>query len=80
MKIEPGATLQEARIGSEYHNGYTVTNAGTISGGTFYGKVICEAGAVISGGTFKELPELMLQAARSPLKMAPLKRLVIPAA
>lgn len=53
VKIEPGATLQEARIGSEYHNGYTVTNAGTISGGTFYGKVICEAGTVISGGTFK---------------------------
>lgn len=53
VKIEPGATLQEARIGSEYHNGYTVTNAGTISGGTFYGKVICEAVAVISGGTFK---------------------------
>lgn len=53
VKIEPGATLQEARIGSEYHNGYTVTNAGTTSGGTFYGKVICEAGAVISGGTFK---------------------------
>ena len=53
VKIEPGATLQEARIGSEYHNGYTVTNAVTISGGTFYGKVICEAGAVISGGTFK---------------------------
>lgn len=53
VKIDPGATLQEARIGSEYHNGYTVTNAGTISGGTFYGKVICEAGAVISGGTFK---------------------------
>ena len=53
VKIEPGATLQEARIGSEYHNGYTVTNAGTISGGTFYGKVICEAGAVVSGGTFK---------------------------
>lgn len=53
VKIEPGAILQEARIGSEYHNGYTVTNAGTISGGTFYGKVICEAGAVISGGTFK---------------------------
>ena len=53
VKIEPGATLQEARIGSEYHNGYTVTNAGTISGGTFYGKVICEAGAVISVGTFK---------------------------
>lgn len=54
LKIEPNATLQEARIGSEYHNGYTVTNAGTISGGTFYGKVICEAGAVISGGTFKK--------------------------
>lgn len=53
LKIEPNATLQEVRIGSEYHNGYTVTNAGTISGGTFYGKVICEAGAVISGGTFK---------------------------
>lgn len=53
VKIEPDATLQEARIGSEYHNGYTVTNAGTISGGTFYGKVICKAGAVISGGTFK---------------------------
>lgn len=53
VKIEPNATLQEARIGSEYHNGYTVTNAGTISGGTFYGKVICEAGAIISGGTFK---------------------------
>lgn len=53
VKIEPNATLQEARIGSEYHNGYTVTNAGTISGGTFYGKVICEAEAVISGGTFK---------------------------
>lgn len=53
IKIEADATLQEARIGSEYHNGYTVTNAGTISGGTFYGKVICETGAVISGGTFK---------------------------
>lgn len=53
VKIEPGATLQEARIGSEYHNGYTVTNAGTISGGTFYGKVTCEAGAVIKDGTFK---------------------------
>lgn len=53
VKIEPNATLQEARIGSEYHSRYTVTNAGTISGGTFYGKVICEAGAVISGGTFK---------------------------
>lgn len=54
VKIEPNATLQEARIGSEYHNGYTVTNAGTISGGTFYGKVTCEAGAVIGGGTFKK--------------------------
>ena len=53
VKIEPDATLQEARIGSEYHNGYTVTNAGTISGGTFYGKVTCAAGAVVSGGTFK---------------------------
>lgn len=53
IKIEADATLQEARIGSDYANNYTVTNAGTISGGTFYGKVICEAGAVISGGTFK---------------------------
>ena len=54
VKIEAGATLQEARIGSDYANNYTVTNAGTISGGTFYGKVTCEAGAVISGGTFKK--------------------------
>ena len=53
VKIEAGATLQEARIGSEHDTRYTVTNAGTISGGTFYGKVTCEAGAVISGGTFK---------------------------
>lgn len=53
IKIEADATLQEARIGSDYANNYTVTNAGTISGGTFYGKVICKAGAVISGGTFK---------------------------
>lgn len=53
LKIEAGATLKEARIGSDYANNYTVTNAGTISGGTFYGKVTCEAGAVISGGTFK---------------------------
>ena len=53
VKIEAGATLQEARIGSDYANNYTVTNAGTISGGTFYGKVTCAAGAVISGGTFK---------------------------
>ena len=54
VKIKPGATLQEARIGSEYHNGYTVTNAGTISGGTFYGKVTCAAGAAIKDGTFKK--------------------------
>lgn len=53
VKIEAGATLQEARIGSDYANNYTVTNAGTISGGTFYGKVTCAAGAVVSGGTFK---------------------------
>ena len=53
VKIEAGATLKEARIGSDYDYQYTVTNAGTISGGTFYGKVTCEAGAVISGGTFK---------------------------
>ena len=53
VKIEAGATLQEARIGSEHDTRYTVTNAGTISGGTFYGKVTCEDGAVISGGTFK---------------------------
>ena len=54
VKIEAGATLKEARIGSDYANNYTVTNAGTISGGTFYGKVTCAAGAVISGGTFKK--------------------------
>lgn len=54
VKIEPDATLQEARIGSEYDSRYTVTNAGTISDGTFYGKVTCEAGAVIGGGTFKK--------------------------
>lgn len=54
IKIEAGATLQEARIGSDYANNYTVTNAGTISGGTFYGKVTCAAGAVVSGGTFKK--------------------------
>ena len=52
VKIEAGATLQEARIGSDYDDRYTVTNAGTISGGTFYGKVTCAAGT-ISGGTFK---------------------------
>lgn len=54
VKIEAGATLQEARIGSDYANNYTVTNAGTISGGTFYSKVTCAAGAVVSGGTFKK--------------------------
>ena len=53
VKIEAGATLQEARIGSDYANNYTVTNAGTISGGTFYGKVTCVAGAVIEDGNFK---------------------------
>ena len=53
VKIEEGATLKEARIGSNYDDKYTVTNAGTISDGTFYGKVTCAAGAVISGGTFK---------------------------
>ena len=53
VKIEAGATLQDAQIGSKYETYYTVTNAGTISGGTFYGKVTCEDGAVISGGDFK---------------------------
>lgn len=59
VKIEPGATLQEARIGSEYHNGYTVTNAGTISGGTFKGKRTCSVDIdncekiVINGGSFE---------------------------
>ena len=53
VKIEAGATLQEARIGSEHDTRYTVTNAGTISGGTFYATVTCEDGAVISGGDFK---------------------------
>lgn len=55
VKIEAGATLQEARIGSDYDYQYTVTNAGTISGGTFYGKVTCAAGAVIKDGTFKNV-------------------------
>lgn len=54
LKIEAGATLQEAQIGSNYDDKYTVTNAGTISGGTFYATVTCAAGAVVSGGTFKE--------------------------
>ena len=53
IQIGKEATLLDAQIGSDYDDWYTVTNAGTISGGTFYGKVICEAGAVISGGTFK---------------------------
>ena len=53
IKIEADATLQEAQIGSDYASRYTVTNAGTISGGTFYGKVTCAAGT-ISGGTFKK--------------------------
>ena len=54
LKIEAGATLQEAQIGSNYDDKYTVTNAGTISGGTFYATVTCAAGAVVSGGTFKK--------------------------
>ena len=61
VKIEPNATLQEARIGSEYHNGYTVTNAGTISGGTFEEVVEMNEsneGAKIEGGTFKKGIEL----------------------
>ena len=53
VKIKPGATLQEARIGSDYDNWYTVINAGTISGGTFYATVTCAAGAVIKDGNFK---------------------------
>ena len=55
VKIEAGATLQDVRIGSEYDTYHTVTNAGTISGGTFYATVTCEDGAVISGGEF-EIP------------------------
>lgn len=54
LKIEAGATLQETQIGSNYDDKYTVTNAGTISGGTFYATVTCVAGAVVSGGTFKK--------------------------
>ena len=54
VKIEEGATLKEARIGSDYYNQYTVTNAGTISDGTFYGKVTCVAGSVIKDGNFKK--------------------------
>lgn len=54
LKIEAGATLQEVQIGSNYDDKYTVTNTGTISGGTFYATVTCAAGAVVSGGTFKK--------------------------
>ena len=54
LKIEAGATLLDAQIGSNYDDKYTVTNAGTISGGTFYATVTCAAGAVVSGGTFKK--------------------------
>ena len=54
LKIEAGATLLDAQIGSNYDDQYTVTNAGTISGGTFYATVTCAAGAVVSGGTFKK--------------------------
>ena len=53
IKIEEGATLLDARIGSDYDSWYTVTNEGTISGGTFYSNVICKAGAVIKDGNFK---------------------------
>ena len=53
LKIEAGATLLDAQIGSNYDDQYTVTNAGTISGGTFYATVTCAAGAVIKGGNFK---------------------------
>ena len=53
IQIGKDATLLEAQIGSDNDSRYTVTNAGTISGGTFYGKVTCAAGAVIKDGTFK---------------------------
>lgn len=53
LKIEAGATLLDAQIGSNYDDQYTVTNAGTISGGTFYATVTCAAGAVIKDGNFK---------------------------
>ena len=52
IKIGKEATLLDAQIGSDDDDRYTVTNAGTISGGTFYGKVTCAAGT-ISSGTFK---------------------------
>ena len=53
IQIGKDATLLDARIGSDYDGWYTVTNEGTISGGTFYGKVSCKAGAVIKDGNFK---------------------------
>ena len=53
IQIGKEATLLDAQIGSDYDDRYTVTNAGTISGGTFYGKVTCAAGAVIKDGNFK---------------------------
>ena len=53
IQIGKDATLLDARIGSDYDGWYTVTNAGTISGGTFYGKVTCAAGSVIKDGNFK---------------------------
>ena len=53
VKIKPNATLLDAQIGSNYDDQYTVTNAGTISGGTFYATVTCAAGAVIKDGNFK---------------------------
>ena len=54
IQIGKDATLLEAQIGSDNDSRYTVTNAGTISGGTFYGKVTCAAGAAIKDGTFKK--------------------------
>ena len=53
IQIGKDATLLDARIGSDYDNWYTVINAGTISGGTFYATVTCAAGAVIKDGNFK---------------------------
>ena len=54
IQIGKDATLLEAQIGSDNDSRYTVTNAGTISDGTFYGKVTCAAGAAIKDGTFKK--------------------------
>lgn len=53
IQIGKDATLLDAQIGSDYDNWYTVINAGTISGGTFYATVTCAAGAVIKDGNFK---------------------------